>query len=119
VTWDVRNLRRNVGRLDGTSYFGQTGNTVLAGHSELSNRRAGVFRYLDAIQPGNEIIISSNGSEYHYSVIGIQVVSVYDLSVISPSSDERITIITCDPSSYNAETGYYDRRIAVIATRIS
>ncbi len=119
VTWDVSRLRRSVGRLDGTSTFGQAGNTVLAGHSELSNRRAGVFRNLGNLQGGSEIIINVNGTEYRYSVIGIQNVDIYDMSVIYPSSDERLTLITCDPNSYNAATGYYDRRLAVTAIRVS
>src|SRR5689334_13063610 len=46
VTWDVRRLRSNVGLLEGTSNFGQAGNAVLAGHSELAHRRAGVFHNL-------------------------------------------------------------------------
>jgi LPXTG-site transpeptidase (sortase) family protein len=119
VTWDVSRLRRSVGRLDGTSTFGQAGNTVIAGHSELSNRRAGVFHNIGNLQSGSEIIIAVNGTEYHYTVTGVQNVNIYDLSVISPSSDERITLITCDPSSYNAATGYYDRRLAVTAVRTS
>ncbi|MFN8376777.1 MAG: sortase [Anaerolineae bacterium] len=117
VTWDVRRLRSNVGRLDGTSTFGQAGNTVLAGHSELSNHRAGVFYSIGSLPPGSEIAVNVNGADYRYSVIAVQSVSIYDLSVISPSSDERLTLIACDPSSYNSATGGYDRRLAVTAVR--
>jgi LPXTG-site transpeptidase (sortase) family protein len=119
VTWDVGSLGWNVGHLDGTATFGQPGNTVLAGHSELSNRRAGVFSQLGGTQVGAEIVIGSNGTEFRYIVTAVQVVGIYDLSVISPTSDERLTIITCDPSSYNRITRSYERRIAVIAQRVS
>jgi LPXTG-site transpeptidase (sortase) family protein len=119
VTWDVRRLRSNVGLLEGTSTFGQAGNAVLAGHSELSQRRAGVFHNLGNLQAGSEIVVNVNGTDYHYTVTGVQNVGITDLSVISPSSDERLTLITCDPSSYNASTGGYDRRLAVTAVRTS
>jgi LPXTG-site transpeptidase (sortase) family protein len=119
VTWDVRRLRSNVGLLEGTSNIGQMGNAVLAGHSELSQHRAGVFHNLGNLQAGSEILVNVNGTEYHYTVTGIQNVGITDLSVISPSSDERLTLITCDPNSYNASTGGYDRRLAVTAVRTS
>jgi LPXTG-site transpeptidase (sortase) family protein len=119
ITWDVRRLRWNVGLLEGTSTFGQMGNSVLAGHSELSQRRAGVFHNLGNLQAGSEIIVSVNGTAYHYTVTGIQNVGITDMSVVSPTSDERITLLTCDPSSYNPTTGGYDRRLAVTAVRTS
>ncbi|NWF70484.1 MAG: sortase [Chloroflexi bacterium] len=118
VTWDVRRLGWNAGRLDGTANIGEMGNTVLAGHSELSRRRQGIFYHLGSVPIGSEILINVNGIDYRYSVVGIQNVDIWDMSVVSPTGDERITLITCDPSSYNAATGGYDRRLAVIAARV-
>jgi LPXTG-site transpeptidase (sortase) family protein len=116
-TWDLRQLGSSVARLDSTGQIGQTGNTVLAGHSELSNRRQSVFYNLGNVQTGSEISVNMNGVEYRYTVIGIQNIPITELSVLYPTSDERLTLLTCDPASYEASTGIYTRRIAVTAMR--
>jgi LPXTG-site transpeptidase (sortase) family protein len=118
TTWDMRRLNHNVGHLDGTAWFGEAGNTVLGGHSELSERRPSVFLRLGELQPGSEIIINVNGTDYRYAVSGVQNYAVSDLTPLYPSSGELLTLLTCDPASYNAETGGYDRRIAVTANRV-
>ncbi|NWF70483.1 MAG: sortase [Chloroflexi bacterium] len=114
-TWDVRRLGNSVGRLDGTGNFGQMGNTVLAGHSETPNRSASIFYNLGNLQVGDPIMVNVNGTQYHYSVNSVQRVPITDLSVLYPSSDERLTLMTCDPASYSG--GSYTQRIIVTALR--
>lgn len=41
-----------------------------------------------------------NGNVYTYRVTGKQVVKPEDLSVLSPSPDRRLTLITCYPTYY-------------------
>jgi LPXTG-site transpeptidase (sortase) family protein len=114
-TWDLRQLGHNVAHLNGTGTIGQTGNAVLAGHSELANRRASVFYNLGSVSVGSQIIVNVNGTDYRYSVSGIQNVPITELSVLYPTTDERLTLITCDPASYQA--GTYTHRIVVTAQR--
>jgi LPXTG-site transpeptidase (sortase) family protein len=117
VTWDMSRLRNRLGFLDGTTWFGQTGNAVVGGHSELSGRRPAVFRRLNELQPGAEITVTTNDVTYRYTVTSVQSVPDTDLSPIYQYGDERLTLITCDPNSYNASINYYERRIVVTASR--
>ena len=77
---------------------GHTGNTVIFGHRfrylpPLSNT---LFN-LDKAVVGDTVSIHWNGIDYHYQIIGSRVIEPTDLSVLAPSSDERVTIITCTP----------------------
>ena len=117
VTWDTSQIESEVGFLDGMSWFGQGGNTVLGGHSELADRVPAVFYELDRVAVGDEIIVTANGTEIHYQVTDTFTVNQSDLSILYPTSDEQLTLFTCDIESYN--NGSYNRRDVVIATRIN
>lgn len=112
-TWDTSTIRREVGYFVGTAWFGQGSNVVLGGHSELEYRSPTVFYELDQVQVGDEIIVTVNNVEMVYIVTETTLVSEYDLWVIQPTSSERLTLLTCDVTSYN-EDGY-SRRAVVIA----
>lgn len=112
-TWDTSTIRREVGFFVGTAWFGQGGNTVLGGHSELEYRSPTVFYELDQVQVGDEIIVTVDGRECVYIVTETFLVTEYDLWVIQPTSTERLTLMTCDITSYT-EDGY-SRRAVVVA----
>lgn len=116
VTWDTTELTTQVGFLQGTAWFGQGGNIVLGGHSELAERAPSVFYDLDQVAVGDEIVINSNGEEIRYRVTQVFNVSARDLSILYPSTTERLTIMTCDTSSLSG--GTYNRRDVVVAERI-
>lgn len=113
VTWDTTRLTSEVGFLEGTAWFGQGGNVVLGGHSELAQRVPTVFYRLGDVVVGDEIVVTVNGGERRYTVTRITVVADSDLSILQPTSSERLTIMTCDPASY--VSGIYTRRIVIIA----
>jgi LPXTG-site transpeptidase (sortase) family protein len=71
VTWDTNGLQNNVGHLEGTSWFGEAGNTVLAGHSELAARQPSVFVSLNQVKTGDVIVIDENGSQKQYAVTSV------------------------------------------------
>jgi len=117
VTWDTNGLQNNVGHLEGTAWFGEAGNVVLGGHSELPGRVASVFVNLDQVQVGDVIVIDHDGAQKQYAVTGVAQVDPADLSPIYPTSDERLTLITCDTTSF-AGGDTYARRLTVVAQRI-
>jgi len=117
VTWDTTQITSEVGFLDGLSWFGQGGNTVLGGHSELAGRVPAVFYELDQVVVGDEIIVTNDGVEIRYQVTDTFTVNQTDLSILYPTSGEQLTLFTCDIESYN--NGNYNRRDVVIATRIN
>lgn len=118
VTWDTSRLRKKVGFLDGTSWFGQPGNIVLGAHSEQSRGVADVFYKLDQIQVGAEIIATVDGIEMRYAVVNVYTVGYEDISPLYPTGHEQLTLITCDLGSYTGSTGSYSHRIVVVAHRI-
>ncbi len=80
---------------------GQTGNMVLAGHSDTYAR---IFRNLKDVEIGNAITVVSGGREYRYRVakkilVREQGVPVAERAkngkLIDPTADERLTLVTC------------------------
>lgn len=74
------------------------GNSVIFGHRfryipPISN----TFYHLDKIDFGDEIIFSWEGKEYKYKVVEKRIIEPTDLSVIKPTEDNRLTLITCAP----------------------
>lgn len=113
--WDVQNLQSLVGHLEGTAWFGDSGNTVLAGHFEDAIGRPGPFRYLYEAQVGDRIIIQTNQAD---AVMVYEVQQVFstapdDLEVLRHTDAPRLTLITCDSWSY--ETKRYEERLVVVA----
>ncbi len=110
--WDVQNLQSLVGHLEGTAWFGDSGNTVLAGHFEDEIGRPGPFRYLYEAQVGDRIIIQS-ATMMVYEVQQVFSTAPDDLEVLRHTDAPHLTLITCDAWSY--ETKRYEERLVVVA----
>lgn len=115
ITWDVSSLRRQVAHLDQTAWFGQGGNVVLAGHSQVSPTLPDIFIDLDTLQPGDEIIINGGGRIWRYVVASVGRVHLNDLSPVYPTGDNRLTIITCDTQTWDSAQSIYTGRVVVVA----
>jgi sortase A len=88
---DARTLRRGPGHLENTALPGQSGNVVIAGH------RDSFFRPLRDIQVGDDIFLDTPQGRFHYRVTSLRVVKPHDLSVLDPTDDAVLTLITCYP----------------------
>ncbi len=86
------NLNRGVGRIKGMARMnGETGNLGIAGH------RDGIFRGLKDIQLGEDIeILTPHGTET-FLVSSITIVPKDDISVLAPTDERTMTIVTCYP----------------------
>lgn len=85
------NLNRGVGRIKGMARLNETGNLGIAGH------RDGVFRGLKDIEKGDGIeVLSVYGAE-NYEVSSITIVDKNDISVLDPTPDKTLTLVTCYP----------------------
>lgn len=115
VSWDVSRLGNNAGHLQGTARFGSKGNLVLAGHVEMADGRPGVFARLDKLDAGDALILSRGRLQRKYVVSAVKTVSPDDLSVLYPTTEDRLTLITCD--NYDFLQNVYQERIVVIADR--
>ena len=114
-TWEVSHLDMTVGYFQHLQWFGSNGNVVLGGHSTDSFGNPEVFYNLKNVQIGDSITAFVDDQTYVYVVTEIHNIDYQDMSVALPTDDARLTLITCDTTSY---TGFhYTRRDVVIATR--
>lgn len=115
--WQVDHLGNRIGHLQGTSWVGQGGNIVLAGHVEDSEGRPAVFAQLQEMQVGDPITVTDQDVTHQYQVVEVKTVESDDLSVVLPTPNETLTLITC--TNYNFIKGTYEQRIIVHAKRIN
>lgn len=118
TSWAIDPWEPLVGHLYGTSWLNQTGNVVLAGHSEHPDGSAGVFRNLYNVGIGDEIFVQDAGITRRYIVVNILSVDYRDLSILYPTTFNRLTLFTCDIPSYVAEQGIYYERLVIIADEV-
>jgi len=90
--WDQ--LRKGVGQYIGSGNPGENGNLVLSAHNDIFGE---LFRNLDHLELGDEIVIWTSTQEYTYRVTGTSIVSPTEVSVLEPTSKPTITLISCYP----------------------
>lgn len=117
TSWDVSKLGNNVGHLQGTRWLPEDGNVVLSGHVELADGRQGVFANLNGLQAGDRITISYDDVDYHYDVTTVGTYEPGDLSPVYPTSDNRLTLITCGNYDFFSDT--YLERVVVVAEQVA
>ena len=76
-----------------------TGNTFLYGHDDIQGN---IFGHLYDLAPGDTVQIIVGGATQVYRVTGHQIVLPTAVSVLAPTADVRLTIMTCWP--YNVDT---------------
>ena len=87
-------LRKGAGHLTDSSWLGEPGNIVLAGHRDT------VFRSLREIEVGDVINLVSRDRHAWYEVASTAIVAPEDLSVLESSSSNTLTLITCYPFGF-------------------
>jgi sortase A len=87
-------LKKGVGQHVGTPNPGESGNIVLSAHNDIFGE---IFRYLDQLSPGDEIVLYTNQRVYVYLVTRTKVVEPTDVSVMEPSANPTVTLISCYP----------------------
>ncbi len=105
--WEVP-ARRAAGWLSSSAPFGAAGNTVLDGHHNIDGE---VFRDLWTLQPGDEIVLWAGEAARDYRVTEVLILPERDQPLdvrlanaryIQPTTDERLTLITCWPYEDNS-----------------
>jgi sortase A len=91
---DDGTLQLAVGHLPDTPLPWQPGNSALAGHRDT------FFRPLKDVRVGDDIRLATPYGDLRYRVKRTLVVEPDDLSVLEPSSTQRLTLITCFPFFY-------------------
>jgi sortase A len=89
-----RQLKLGPGHLKDTPTPGDMGNSVISAHRDT------FFRHLYDLNKGDEIIVKRLGRTFTYQVISKKIVEPDDMSVLAPSKDAKLTLITCYPIYY-------------------
>lgn len=87
-------LKKGVGQHVGTPNPGDKGNIVLSAHNDVFGE---IFRDLDRLKPGDEIILSTSQQAYVYVVRQQQIVEPTQVEVMAPSQTPLVTLISCYP----------------------
>jgi sortase A len=87
-------LKKGVGQLLNTPDPGEDGNIVLSAHNDVFGE---IFRHLDELQPGDEVILFTSQRTYTYVITDSQIVEPTQVEVIEPTSDPKLTLISCYP----------------------
>lgn len=99
-------LKKGVGQHIGTTDPGKAGNLVLSAHNDIFGE---IFRDLDQLNPGDEIILFTNQRSYTYTVVDSQVVEPTAVEVMQPTKQATVTLISCYPYLVD------DQRIVITA----
>lgn len=87
-------LKQGVGQHAGTPNPGESGNIVLSAHNDVFGE---LFRDLDKLQPGDEVILYTEQKTYTYVVRQTQVVEPTQVEVLAQTREPVVTLISCYP----------------------
>jgi sortase A len=87
-------LKKGVGQHVGSPNPGQKGNIVLSAHNDVFGQ---LFRDLDRLKDGDQIILFTNARAYVYVIRQSQIVEPTQVEVMAPSQEPVVTLISCYP----------------------
>jgi sortase A len=99
-------LKKGVGQYIGSAAAGQDGNVVLSAHNDVYGE---IFRYLDRLAPGDQVIVYTQQRQYTYIVDRTVIVEPTAVEVMASTGSPTVTLISCYPYLVN------DKRIVVFA----
>lgn len=93
-------LKKGVGQNIGSANPGQNGNLVLSAHNDVYGE---IFRHLDRLAPGDQIIIYTQQRQYVYVVERTAIVEPTAVEVMAPTGSPTATLISCYPYLVNKQ----------------
>ncbi len=87
-------LKKGVGQYIGSADPGRDGNVVLSAHNDVYGE---LFRYLDKLAPGDQVIISTRQRQYVYIVDRTILVEPTAVEVMASTGSPTVTLISCYP----------------------
>jgi sortase A len=89
-----KDLSAGPGHMKLTAQPGETGNAVITAHRDT------FFRHIYELNKGDHIQVRRSGRTFTYEVTGKRIVMPEDISVIKPTDNPQLTLITCYPTYY-------------------
>lgn len=87
-------LHRGPGHYPDTPMPGQPGNAAIAGHRTTYGQP---FHRVDELEEGDEILVTTVQGTFRYEVMGQEIVSPSEVSVLDDFDDDRLTLTSCHP----------------------
>ncbi len=87
-------LKKGVGQNVASVNPGQTGNVILSAHNDVYGE---LFRFLDKLQPGDQVILYSQQRQYVYVVDRTALVEPTAVEVMASTGSPTVTLISCYP----------------------
>jgi len=95
---DESALDKGAWRMPETSTPEKGSNTVITGHRwKFIPPNEKTFYLLDKLETGDKFTIYWESKKYEYKVVSISIVLPTELSVLNPTADSVVTLITCTP----------------------
>jgi sortase A len=91
---DWEQLKKGAGHHIGSANPGERGNCFISGHNDVYGE---IFRHLEEVKMGDEIIVYAGERSYRYFVRATRIVEPDDVSVMYPTSTPILTLLTCYP----------------------
>lgn len=117
-TWEISPWEREAGHFEYTAWVDAPGNIVIGAHSRYPSGVPGIFHQLDTLQVGDLIYIRDANIQKRYIVQEVKTVDYQDLSVLYPTTESILTLITCSIPSYIADQNKYEERIVIVAVEV-
>jgi sortase A len=93
-------LDHGPGHWPGSALPGQPGNVVVGGHRTSKHR---VFRNVDDLVAGDQIIFSDASGEHVYLVNRVEIVDPTAVWIINPTETPTATLFACHPPGSTRE----------------
>jgi sortase A len=87
-------LKKGVGQFIGSANPGEKNNIILSAHNDIFGE---IFRDLDRLKPGDQVVIFTSQRSYTYIVSGTEVVEPTRVEVMAPTDKAVVTLISCYP----------------------
>ena len=87
-------LKKGVGQNIGSANPGQIGNVILSAHNDVYGE---IFRYLDKLAPGDQVILYTQQRQYVYVVDSTAIVEPTAVEVMASTGNPTVTLISCYP----------------------
>jgi sortase A len=87
-------LKKGVGQNVSSANPGQNGNVILSAHNDVYGE---LFRYLDKLAPGDQVILYTQQRQYVYVVDRTAIVEPTAVEVMASTGSPTVTLISCYP----------------------
>jgi len=87
-------LKKGVGQNLSSVNPGQSGNVILSAHNDVYGE---IFRYLDRLAPGDQVILYTQQRQYVYVVDRTAIVEPTAVEVMASTGSPTVTLISCYP----------------------